>query len=637
MSNTYQAYNFLPPISQWTLGNSGSTAIGDVSIINQFIPEYQITTGTLIPLELDINGIPLNLGGTGLTGSTGGFGGAPAAATSFMIMAYAEVVNGSFNNSGIIQMSLFDKNAPVIQEISSNINNTTNISNTYYFGSSVNSIGNNNLAEIFYSIDNTTTPNSIIFYDAKLVKANTGSNANNYILFSSAIGNFDNNKESRAIWPLTSDYFTNAQNNNKMKPKFQFYEHLSTVNPNTIDYTLKSGKIYNPSNITMEYFNNPSQVSGYTNYTGNGNYCQYYSSGYPLNINYIYTPIQNPPIIQNGDDTTTNSFGEKWPTTINPSIYNYTSSKAVNIIDINNIENVINFFSNFSVLPCNCTNNNVCVSNSNYFKTNCNTIQSGIAQYLSYQFIPTSQIKPPPSNITTDYTSTYYNNFTTLPQGITFTPSYYGSVGLTGATGTYPIQLQTLIDTGSTGPNNQSSIISQWMDNPTDTEFQCNNIVTNSSYCGFLDYYDSLYGLAYDYGTCGSTGSNPLQKGLCSTDGSSLCVPNFEYLKNSDSSVGIFKCVSNTKAISTDNFNFYITSNPIRSISNKTTYPQYNPVTVPTQSPNFLGSKKKDTGKTNTFFLIIAIILIILLLVFIVVIITKFSKQKSTYQFTKFK
>jgi hypothetical protein len=623
MANGY--FNFLPPKDQWT---SSTPDIGNINFLDNYIPPYQITRGDLYPLQIDnTTGLATNLiGSTGPVGCTGGSSGNPAA-TPFIMSVYAQVANrgdGASNGSGIIQMILLSNYDEGVIE-----GNKW----AYYFASTRDLTNYVNAAQVYYSI----TPQndgrvSIKFFDAKLINRNPTTPVSSYELQSLVYGPFSGNFNTFASWPYNNQVQLSGYINDYYydphftRPNFQFNELNNTLNVN-----LKSGKLYHPYNIYMEYDDGTNnEYSDYTKSSG-------YVPGYPLNINYIYTPIiPGLEIISSGFDTTPNRDGITWPGDFSLNLYNFTSSNisSRNIyIDYTSEMGLIDKFqADTGVLPCLCSNNNECDnSNSSYWNNNCSTIQAGIAQYLVYQFIPISQIVPPSTNIITDYTKTYLNDNVTLPPGISFTPSAY----VNGPTGTYPVQLQTLYDgnTGNTGVAS-NNIIESWMASPVSGQYICSGINQNNSYCGFTDYYDSLFAISYDYGTCGATGTstNPFQKGQCSQDNSQICVPNFKYLQNLDQYTNPpYICVPATTGISTSNLESYITSIPIGNTNDASlSYPQYETTKLSNQTPNY--GTTKDSG-TNYIFLIIAGILAIILLIVIIYLIIKISKSSKNQNF----
>lgn len=644
MSNSY---NFLPPIDQWTAGSSYyPPGIGNITRLDPYLPNYQITTGDLTPLIVDGGGIPQNITGTTgpVSGSTGGYFGNPPAATPFMIMAYAEVLNaanqvGVSENSGIVQFYLSDLNV--------------NVNDSYNLIPFTQLVDLGRVTEVYYTIDTTITINNtpkIKFYDAKLVRANPSSSINNYELFSAASGDYKGNDNSYASWPVNTNF--SGSDADIMSNDFYFNELRINTAVNPYENRLKSGKLYHPYSVNMSYKDNPSETSGYTEYS-NGTYFNGYGPGYPININYIFSDIKSPStklVIQNGNDIDVNVQGKSWPATVNLSVYNFNNDASDVYLNLNNTVNnyynrigAINNVENNGFLYCSCNDNNYCANGdsstegdlTSYWANNCNTIQAGILQYMTFQFIPFQQIKMPSTNIVTDFTNTDYS-FTNLPVNIDFTPSKITNLGPTGS---YPIQVQTLIDgtTGSTG-NASSSIISSWMQTPNNSQYVCSNAISNTSYCGFLDYYDSLYGIAYEYGNCGDTGpiSNPYQKGGCT--GGQICVPNYAFMSNYNPFIQpVFTCVDINTGITTENMQNYINSVPVRNQNTNTNviYPQYTPVSIPTSTPNFADSKKNKSTQRNDFYLYIALVVAVLVIIFVIYFVVSYVNRKKTYKFYK--
>ncbi len=636
--------NFLPPKDQYTgTSDNISQNIGDINFLDNYIPSYQITKGDIYPIIIDPStGLATNLiGSTGPIGCTGGSIGTPAP-TPFIMSTYSQALNsGTSNGGGIIQFILSSEKL---------LNN-----NTYYFASARDYTNYYNSALLYYSITSDNSVDKIVkFYDAKLINQNPTSQVKNYELYSVTNGPYDGNDGSFSAWPYTKDFSNNNVNDydsHITRPNFQFNELLNTGTTGSIN--LKSGKLYHPYNIQMTYDDGTS--NGYTNYTVPSGY----NPGYPINFNYIYTPItNNNSIISKGFDNQPNQFNLTWPGSVSLNLYNFTSNELTETndnfngtssfgVDYNYIGLIIssigeNNTTGFLNSGIQCADNNNCyakwkqTSSNSYFYNNYATIQTGIAQYLVYQFIPIQQINTPPTNIITNYTNTYLNDNTTLPPGITFTPSNYTYIngGATGATGSFPTIIQTLYDgnTGNTGTAS-SNIIQSWMKNPLNTEYNCGGISQNTSYCGFTDYYDSLFGISYIYGTCGATGTdtNPYQKGECSNDGSKICVPNFKYLQNLDQYANPpYICVSKTTGISNTNLEAYINSVPIGSSgkNNGTSlvYPPYQQTQISNQTPNY--GTKKETG-TNYIYIGIAVVLFIILIIVIFYAILKKGNKSS--------
>ena len=630
-------FNFLPPKDQWP-GNQNQNPgdnipqnIGNINFLDDYIPPYQITKGDIYPLNIDTNtGLATNLiGTTGPTGCTGGSSGNPAA-TPFIMSVYSQVLNGgsSSNTGGIIQMVLLNGNQ------SSSVQGNNNV---YYFASARDLTNYNNVALVYYSLHPETNGRvSVKFYDYKSIQKNPTSQVKNYELQSLVYGDYSGNANTFAAWPYKSGAkslypsgFGYSHDPDITRPNFQFNELIDTINVN-----LKSGKLYHPYNIYMTY------DDGTNNQYSNYNEASGYVPGYPLNINYIYSPINsNSEIINSGFDTSINQFNLVWPGNFSLNLYNYEYKDLYkeNYIDYNAMVGLIdNFQSDTGALGCGCSDNNECSDSSdNYFDNNCNTIQAGIAQYLIYQFIPITQIIPPSTNIITDYTKTYLKDNVTLPPNIPFTPSSYENIN--GTTGTFPVQIQSIYDgnTGNTGLSDPS-ILSSCMASPLNGQYVCSGINQSNSYCGFTDYYDSLFAISYDYGTCGATGinTNPFQKGQCSIDNSQICVPNFTYLENLNSYTNPpYICVPSTTGITTTNLEAYISNVPIGSFSKNNgatlSYPPYEPTPILNQNPNYGGS---DTG-TNRIFLIIAGVLGIILIALIIYAFFRMGKSTNSQSY----
>lgn len=653
MSNLY---NFLPPKDQYYTNNSNIPIfnnIGDVNLLDPYIPNYNLTTGDIVPLYVDINNVPTNISGiTGPTGSTGGTSGNPPQATPFIMLGYSQVVDMNTNLSGIIQMSLMDEN-PIL-------------GNSSYSFASVNNLMNyNNVSLLYYTINNTN--GAIQFYDAKLVQSNPTQPITNYQLYSISYGDYSGNDNTFASWPYSYNQFNSgvyvdyAQNQGawsssnsytrepyQMNTFFQFNEFsgqtgTSSWNPNNPMF--KSGKLYHPSYIQMYYADGTSNDNGYTTYSGNGAYnVAGYSPGYPVNINYTYNTItvQDIPKKYQGFDKDQNRYDLVWPQGFSLNQYSMSSEN----IPTNSNQNFENILNNINTISSNnylqtpsCNNNNACsnyetINNTySYFGQNTSTIQAGIAQYLVYQFLPISQIKIPPTNVITDFRNTPYS-YTTLPYGVDFTGTALINPLLgpsAGTTGSIPIQIMSMYDgnTGNTGIAS-SNVIASWMETPYNTNYNCSLISNNISYCGFNNYYDSLMGISYDYGTCGALtiNDNPYQKGPC-VDINKICVPNYKFLTTYDTfNYPPFYCVDYTKGITTENLLEYQNGVPIQSSQNNLTsnvsYPQYNPTVVSNPEPNY-GFKPK--GETNYIFLIIAIVVGVILVIFIIYSIYKISRK----------
>jgi hypothetical protein len=256
---------------------------------------------------------------------------------------------------------------------------------------------------------------------------------------------------------------------------------------------------------------------------------------------------------------------------------------------------------------------------------------------MTYQFIPFQHIKPPTTNIVTNYTTIPQYNYITIPEGINFTPSVIGPTGPsnpTGVTGSYPMEVVPLIDkSGSTGTA-LPSLISEWMTNPNKTEIQCFNAVSTFSYCGFIDYYDSLNGIAYEYGECGATGleNNAFQKGAC--PGNQVCIPNFIYSQNRNPYIEpLYICVDKSVGVTTQNLTYYIEGIPNSGSGGYgVTYPIYNATPATNPTPNFVNAKKTDKSENSIFLWIGIAVAVILVLIIIFVLINSFKPKISSYE-----
>jgi hypothetical protein len=655
---TYQStYNFLPPIDQYTTSNNTTNLPSGIGqTLDAYLPQYTLTTGNLEPIisSHGVTGTPLNINGTAQTGSTGGLGGAPPPATPFMMVVYSQVTN--FENSpspnGIVQMVLLKSNTQTITNIVEQAeNNNPNIDienktqDVYYFAPFSDIIDEDAIAKVYYNIDTSKSPPTIRFYDADLIQQNSSNDIANYMLFAITEGDYGGRANTYAFWPVNSNYInagTDTDDPHLMNIEFQFNEFITQQNTN--ETYLKSGKFYHPYNSKMSYNDDVSKTTGYTEYGNTGSYKYFsgYGPGYPVNINYISSVIQNnsAPVIINGTDKRINQFNLQWPVTISTNVYNFSYSKAGNFAQGSNFFTIIDTLGDNGVLYNNigCSSNNECYSSSDsYFANNFNTIQAGIAQYMTYQFIPFKHIKPPSTNIVTNYTVNPSYNYITLPEDINFTPSIFGP---TGSTGSFPIQVVDLIDTsGNTGTANPS-LISNWMQTPNDPLYQCYNAISNFSYCGFIDYYDSLYAIAYEYNLCGATGfnENPFQKGACPSN--QICVPNYVYTSNRNPYKNpLFVCVDESIGITTENMNYYIEGIPNQGSGGySVNYPTYSAAPQVNPDPNFVNGKKKNNKEENSIFLWIAIFVgVVLILIVAFVLINAFKSKPKAYEFTNTK
>lgn len=648
MSNTYGIYNFLPPIDQYSI-NKTDLPNGPGQNLDAYLPQYTLTTGDLEPLLASggTSGTPTNINGTVQTGSTGGLGGNPPPATPFMMMVYSQVVNfeNTPNKSGIIQMVLLKANSQTITNINSLVveRNSFNINeipvNAYYFAPFNDVIDENAITKVYYNIDTSVSPPSIRFYDAELIQQNPGNNIDNYMLFAISDGDYAGNSATYAFWPVNNNYLNTSIGGdpNLMNIEFQFNEFINQSNSS--ETHLKSGKFYHPYASKMTYNSNITEQSGYTEYSNTGSYKYFsgYGPGYPVNINYyssIITSKSNPKII-NGNDTRINQFTQQWPITTNLDLYNFSYNNVNNFVAGYAFNDIIfGEYTNNGVLynGKGCDNNNECYSTSDsYFANNFNSIQAGIAQYMTYQFIPFKHIKPPTTNIVTDYTKNSDYNYITIPEGINFTPTVIGPAGVTGS---YPIQVTDLIDTtGSTGAA-LPSLISEWMTNPNKPEIQCFNAVSNFTYCGFIDYYDSLNAIAYQYGECGATGleNNSFQKGAC--PGNQVCVPNFIYSQNRNPYIEpLYICVDKSIGVTTQNLTYYIEGIPNSGNGGYgVSYPVYNAAPVTNPTPNFVNAKKTDKSENNIFLWIAIAVAVILVIIVIFILINAFKPKISSYE-----
>jgi hypothetical protein len=666
------SYNFIPPIDQYTTStNTTNLPTGVGQTLDAYLPQYTLTTGNLEPLisSHGVTGTPLNINGTTQTGSTGGLGGAPPPATPFMMFVYSQVSNGvgtisfspaSSSNSGIVQMVLLKANTSTLDNIYSTAGITVNLEapgsyvESYMFAPFNDIIDEDAIAKIYYNIDNTTTPETIRFYDAELIQQNSSDDINKYMLFSYVNGSYSGNSDSLALWPVTRNVTSDGESDSNLTElSFQFNEFV--IQQNTNETYLKSGKFYHPLNTKLTYHNDSTKVNGYTNYgnTGDYNYFTGYGPGYPVNINYIYSIIKNnsSAIVQNGTDNRINQFNLQWPSTLSLNVYNFSYKDAIYFNGADDpsgaadpttyiLSILIDQYEDNGVLynSAGCSDNNECYSSSNsYFANNFNTIQAGIAQYMTYQFIPFKHIKPPSTNIVTNYTVNPSYNYITLPEDITFTPSIFGPMG---STGSFPMQVVDLIDTsGNTGVANKS-LISNWMQTPNDPLYQCYNAISNFSYCGFIDYYDSLYAIAYEYNLCGATGlnENPFQKGACPSN--QVCVPNYLYTNNRNPYKNpLFKCVDESVGITTENMNYYIQGLPNQGSGGySVNYPTYSAAPQVNPEPNFVNGKKKNNKEENSVFLWIAIfVAVVLILIVVFVLINSFKSKPKAYDFTNIK
>ena len=647
-------YNFLPPFDQIypdlpAAGNNTiplPIGIGNINRLDPYLPSYQITTGELVELQVDGSGIPQNIQGT--AGPTGpGLSGAPPPATPFMMVAYGQT------SQGIIQFTLVKGSSAYIPV---NVNNN---SDTYYFAPINDTLDYSRVVQIYYTIDTSQnglngapggSANAVRFFDAERVQQNPSTSVYEYELVGNTFAAFKDDN-SFAIWPYKKDLNTDLSTS----LYFYFNELVNKVNVN--QERLFSGKFYHPNFIAMTAIGG-DVPSDYITYATD-NYYSGYGPGYPISINYEYAPVTQAilPIIENGVDSVSQTYNDYpnsnqtytaiWPGPVSLNVYNFPVNNITNVVtslynassaDNSNIVKVINQVCNNSFLPCDCNNNNFCGGNktNSYNTANQNTIQAGIANYLIYQFIPFTQIKTPSGFIVTDPQNTGNTGYTyvTLPNnGVNqFEPTPTGVSGTTFY-GSYAIQSQNMIDTtiGVTGTTpSGTSIISGWYQNPLNLNYQCNREVTNNSLCGFIDYYDSLFGIVYNYGTCGNTGpaEDPYQKGACPSG--ELCVPNFTFLQEYDSTTTQpFLCVSGSTGVSYDNLSAYTNAAPPKTLGNtRIQLPQYG---IQKQTP-----PQEKTTETNNTWLYIGIILAVIVLAVVIFLIARGFSNKNNPSYSRY-
>jgi hypothetical protein len=650
-------YNFLPPFDQIypDLPAQGNrtiplpTGIGNINRLDQYISPYNITTGELIELQIDGSNIPTNL--TGTVGPTGpGLSGDPPPATPFMMVTYGQT------SQGIVQFTLIKGSSAYIPDGVPLID----IDKTYLFAPINDTLDYSRVVQLYYTIDTTQNgvngapsgnTNAIRFFDAERVQQNPTSSIYNYELVGNTSGLFKSDN-SYAIWPFKQEFFPTVSTG----LYFYFNELVNKINVN--QQRIFSGQFYHPYFIGMTGIGS-DVPDGYIDYAISSYYSGY-GPGYPVNINYQYAPISPAvrPVIENGidnifqtydtfysSDYTSATFTGTWPGPVSLNMYNFSTNNIVNMIgstqssepvdssDTSDILNVINDVCNNSFLPCDCNNNNFCTGNSSnsYNTVNQNTIQAGIANYLIYQFIPFNQIKTPSSFIVTDpnnigNTGYAYATLPTNGLGQPFPPTPLGISG-NQFYGSYSIQSQGMIDTtiGPTGTTQSNpSIISGWINNPLSLSYQCNREVSTNSTCGFLDYFDSLFGVAYNYGTCGATGAtDPYQKGACPSN--QICVPNFDFLQLYDTSVAQpYICVSGATGVSYNNLSNYTTAVPPKTqFTARQQEPQYGvqKLTAPVE---------KTTG-TDNIWLYIGIILAVIVIAVVIFILARGFKSSPSY------
>lgn len=656
-------YNFLPPFDQIHPNESPfPPSIGDINRLDPYLPPYNITSGTLTPLGLTGQSLqqPANINGT--QGPTGpGLSGDPPPATPFMMVAYGQT------SLGIIQFVLMKGSTTVLKNPDDGgaYLDPASLANYYFFTPINDTIDFSRVVQLYYTIDDTRngknsnyfnqygspgiTPTGIRFFDAELIRQNLSASVYDYELIGETFKDFKNNN-SYATWPTKTNVDT--KNVNLFSPTFYFNELVNKTNPN--ETQLNVGAFYHPLLIDID--GSSSIIDGYKNYQNDG-YYHGYGPGYPININYINAPItyNSNPVTQYGIDLVTTQYqgtSYTWPGPVPLNLYNFPVSQVLDYVsgfdgdnntdiglskDEQYIRNVINnICEDNPFLSCSCNDNNNCVNTDHtYFQQNNNSVQAGIANYLIYQFIPFEQIKTPSSFIITDPMNLGNTGYTyvTLPSG-PLGPTEVSPTGFTpagGPTGSYPIQSNILIDTtgGPSGPTgtaqSNNSVIQGWINNPQNLGYQCDRETTNTGMCGFLDYYDALFGISYSPGTCGGTGNNsPFQKGGCT--GTQICVPNFEFLKNYSSQVQqAFICVEGSTGVSYDNLSNYYTAVPPARNTKPALIGQYN------QNPFIAKDNTTPASGVNYWFWIGIVIGIIVLIVVVILLIKNFKAKAPNY------
>ena len=669
------SFNFIPPFWQGFPDNGvqGTPTEAQVSVADQFLPPYGITMGDLNPLQVDSNNYPTNLIGTAMTGSTGGSSGSVLPATPFLVTAYGQTTEG------IIQFFLMKGSS--LQTSSASYVSPSKFN--YYFVPANDLLDYSRLVVAYYNLD-VPNNNAVQLYDASLIPPNSSTyDMTNALLYGGVSSDFKGNNDTFGIWPLTKDGVNDINADvrvlfdkkmHQVTVSINFFELPNPANTSTTDLNLKSGKFYHPSRINV--VSTEGIENGYSDYNVDG-FFSGFGMGYPMNFNYAYAPVTSyvAPTITNGYQIIENAQAQTWPAPLNVNVYSLQSSNISSYVDYaygwsntnsdSDFRTLINNFDSNAFIQCSCSTNNECAtSSSNYFQNNCDTIQAGIMQNLTYQFIPVTQLRSNNYNVVSDYTkpgvtgtygstgATGFNPYgnapanlylnTTLPQGINF--SNTGFTGPTGPgqspipTGTFPISLENLIDSsnGNTGYTPaQNSLIGAWANFPNNTQFICDREIGSLSYCGFTDYYDSLFGTSYQYGTCGSTGfgQTPFQKGACPpgpTGIAQVCVPNFEFLDPNNPYNTIsnppFICVPENVGIAAEKMLFYETFVPPFPAGPNSTYPNYNikPVSTPAAEP-----------ETSKLFLYLAIALGIVFLLFIIFIIFRVISNKSKFILSK--
>jgi hypothetical protein len=143
--------------------------------------------------------------------------------------------------------------------------------------------------------------------------------------------------------------------------------------------------------------------------------------------------------------------------------------------------------------------------------------------------------------------------------------------------------------------------------------------------CGFLDYYDSLFGIAYNYGTCGTTSpsEDPYQKGACPTG--QICVPNFTFLQEYNSaSTPPFICVSGSTGVSFDNLSNYTQAIPPKTLLSPI-------IQLPQYGIQKVEPPKEKTTENDNVWLYIGIILLVIIIGFVIFLIYKGFPKTQDY------
>jgi hypothetical protein len=254
------------------------------------------------------------------------------------------------------------------------------------------------------------------------------------------------------------------------------------------------------------------------------------------------------------------------------------------------------------------TNNQIVSTNgglndvSFYYYNNCNLIHAGLYQFVAFQFIPINFFNSPPKGSIPSIISP--SNGATGGTGYTgpklsefySEEGFPGSIGPTGTTGpSWPTQgtgailpgppvgptgagiyTITYPYNGATGssnpwpdnsaPNRMNNVfltqtISGWIGTPDD--YVCPTLISDEKYCGFQDYYHSLMGYFYTErpqdlqpnSSCGKAYIPPFRNmflegfypnGGCT--GTTVCVPNYDWLENPITAPGPFICQESTQA-----------------------------------------------------------------------------------------